>query len=583
MSAEGLFLVTTADERTWDKSRKILFLGGWCLRPDRKILWSGLDAIIAKPYGIEIKKKLDDLKFSQEVQSLLLPEIVRVLNNHHKTNHSVNFWEILLGHWLRLFVDVIINRHNSLNFVSEFYDISGATFIKLSDDDFVPKSLLDMHALVKLHSWNSSLDLKLLQSCDKVKFPIKILDFSIINSDNDVQKPHKKGSNSFKIFLKNLCNGFVRSSEPLIVSSYLPFKQEVKLQLSFGQTPKFWNSNNIYATEIKPDRALRNDLTEKLLLKRNDVFTKLIFSLIPICYLEGFTELLNHVQSSKWPQKPKFVFTSNNFMTDEIFKLYAAQKQESGIQYIVGQHGNDYGTNKFLSPITEEVTPSKFLTWGWENHMETHIRAFIFKTSGVKIKYKKNGDLLLMQRPPISRICTWDTYTEYDKYLEEQIKFIESLNSEPFNNLKVRSHHQFIDYSHDQKNPLLDVFPKIILEDMQVPILKKLKESRLVVHSYDSTGILETLALNIPTLAFWQNGLDHLNESAKYDYSKLVDVGIFHYTTESIADNVNQIWNSIDLWWNQKSIQFARKQFCEKYARFSKKPIRDLRNILKEN
>jgi putative transferase (TIGR04331 family) len=367
------------------------------------------------------------------------------------------------------------------------------------------------------------------------------------------------------------------------VSSYLPFKQEFKLQLFFGQTPKFWNKNNIYATEIKPDRALRSDLTDKLLLKKYDVFTKSLFSLIPICYLEGFTELLNHVQSSKWPQKPRFIFTSNNFMADEIFKLYAAQKQESGIQYIVGQHGNDYGTNKFFSPNTEEVTPNKFLTWGWENHTKTHIPAFIFKTSGVKTKYKKNGDLLLMQRPPISRILTWDTYIEYDEYLEEQVKFIESLNHQPFNNLKVRSHHQFIDYSYGQKNPLLDVFPKLILEDMQVPILKRLKESRLVIHSYDSTGILETLALNIPTLAFWQNGLDHLNESAKYDYSKMIDVGIFHCSTESIADNVNQIWNSIDLWWNQKSIQFARKQFCEKYARFSKKPIRDLRDILKEN
>ena len=33
--------------------------------------------------------------------------------------------------------------------------------------------------------------------------------------------------------------------------------------------------------------------------------------------------------------------------------------------------------------------------------------------------------------------------------------------------------------------------------------------ARLIVHCYDSTGILETLSTNIPTLAYFQNGSDH--------------------------------------------------------------------------
>ena len=34
-----LFLVTTSDERTWPNLGKILFLGEWCLRPERKHVW----------------------------------------------------------------------------------------------------------------------------------------------------------------------------------------------------------------------------------------------------------------------------------------------------------------------------------------------------------------------------------------------------------------------------------------------------------------------------------------------------------------------------------------------------------------
>ena len=81
---------------------------------------------------------------------------------------------------------------------------------------------------------------------------------------------------------------------------------------------------------------------------------------------------------------------------------------------------------------------------------------------------------------------------------------------------------------------------------------KLISKNRLVVHSYDSTGMLETLSLNIPTLAFWQNGLSHLNESARNNYEALVTAGIVHLSSESIAKTINTISNNVDSWWYQK-------------------------------
>jgi len=105
-------------------------------------------------------------------------------------------------------------------------------------------------------------------------------------------------------------------------------------------------------------------------------------------------------------------------------------------------------------------------------------------------------------------------------------------------------------------------------------------KSRLVVHSYDSTGILETLSQNIPTLAFWQNGFDHLRDSAKPQYQLLVDAGIVHLTPGSVAKKVNEVWDDVDGWWGQSIIQDARKQFCSRHARQSENPIRELKQIL---
>ena len=47
------YLITTADERSWVFDRPILFLGEWCRRYHRKLIWSTMDAIVAEPYGLE--------------------------------------------------------------------------------------------------------------------------------------------------------------------------------------------------------------------------------------------------------------------------------------------------------------------------------------------------------------------------------------------------------------------------------------------------------------------------------------------------------------------------------------------------
>ena len=107
-----------------------------------------------------------------------------------------------------------------------------------------------------------------------------------------------------------------------------------------------------------------------------------------------------------------------------------------------------------------------------------------------------------------------------------------------------------------------------------------IKQSRLIIHGYDSTGILETLSFNIPSLAFWQNNFEHLRESAKPYYQLLVDSGIVHTSAESLANKVNEVWDNVDAWWCQSNVQDARLKFCERYARTSKNPLGELKIIL---
>ena len=91
---------------------------------------------------------------------------------------------------------------------------------------------------------------------------------------------------------------------------------------------------------------------------------------------------------------------------------------------------------------------------------------------------------------------------------------------------------------------------------------------------------METLSQNIPTLAFWQNGFDHLRDSAKPYYQLLVDTGIVHLTPESVATKVNEIWDDVESWWAQSAVQDARRTFCDRYARAEKKPVWAMKRLL---
>ena len=95
-----------------------------------------------------------------------------------------------------------------------------------------------------------------------------------------------------------------------------------------------------------------------------------------------------------------------------------------------------------------------------------------------------------------------------------------------------------------------------------------------------STGILENLALNIPTMCFWYDGLDHIHSKARPYYELLRDVGILADTPEQAAKNVALHWNEIEEWWGNEKVQNARRLFCEQYARVEKQPVRILKRLL---
>ena len=105
-------------------------------------------------------------------------------------------------------------------------------------------------------------------------------------------------------------------------------------------------------------------------------------------------------------------------------------------------------------------------------------------------------------------------------------------------------------------------------------------KNKLIIHGYESTGILETLSMNIPTLAIWSEGLGSIRNEAKPYYEMLYKSGIIHFDTETISKKVQNIFNDVETWWSSDEIQKARKIFCDKFAKDNKTPISKLKTLL---
>ena len=77
------------------------------------------------------------------------------------------------------------------------------------------------------------------------------------------------------------------------------------------------------------------------------------------------------------------------------------------------------------------------------------------------------------------------------------------------------------------------------------------KESRLIIYMYNSTGILENLSLNFPTMCYWPDRQHSLNSELFNKYLELlIDSEILASSPKSLASNVLKNWNFLSFYRN---------------------------------
>jgi putative transferase (TIGR04331 family) len=534
------------------------------------------------------KKIKENIIYHNKVYEAVLEKLCCELNNIHRVKYTNRYWEILLGHWLKRAISTVHARYIS-SAMEDILSISASEEKNTIFSGLIVNTSRQFLNATSCDKWNAELIRvqKILMNITPSIYIEPTLAIEEANNQNKKDRQQLRTiKNSIKMGLQLFGSWLSKDNDAFIMNTYLRFADQLLLTIKINGRPSFWESNNV------DEYTINLEMRERLLhgMRENKdgfegMLNILIPSLTPACYLEGYQQITKEIKNLKWPKKPRFIYTCNNFDENEIFKYWLGSKIEEGVPYYVGQHGANYGTFEPSLNFVEIKTCDKFITWGWETGDDgKYIPGFIFKTLGKKSKYKRGGDILISCLPPLHETGLADVnpmYGDHISYRSNLINFIGRLDLQIKRKVKIRLHKESAYSKHDDRGAWERAEPSINIEDGSINIERLIAKSQIILHTYDSTGMLETLALNIPTLSYWSHSLEFLTpESMKY-YQLLIDANIIIMHNDPEVDRkIISILEDVELWWRRENVQAARKIFCDKYAKKIEDPIKYLSNLL---
>ena len=577
MSKEKSCLILDADHDSLTTNFKKIYLGYWCLE-NYNNSFRELDNFNVINSKSRDEKEIEiDIKEIKKIYNSLITELSYFLNKFHNKQLSVKYWEIIIGPWLKIFLTIVRERFSSLNIAIKNYDINEVALTDFNDEDFYVHNVDDFEekASKNINGWNSMLYAKI----------IKVLNynFKILTFESKRTESRKKGINLKKKILKffGVFNYFSKKSKYFIYSSGLKFFDTIKLQLHLKQFPSIFLKDEYKKKKI--DLNLRKDLSNIFnKTSANDyekIVRSLISDLIPTDVLENFKELEKKSLKLNWPENPDKIFTSTGYHSDEIFKIYLANKVEKGSKYIVSQHGAQFTHKNNFIELGYDKSHS-FFSWG-DLQKKKCVPLFNIKNIKFsKINTISKGKKLFFFMPKMSKQRK-RLYDDYGQMIRDNIsveKILFNLSNKIKNSCILKLYPNEDGYKKLEDKILKEIIFKRqkFLIDRITPKKKIFENSKLILNYSDGTSFLETISSDVPTIIFLPN-LNWINLDAKRDYEKLLESKILFNNEKQMSKHINNIFNDVSSWWNNSRVKNCKSNFEKKY---SQRPIKNALSFL---
>jgi putative transferase (TIGR04331 family) len=556
-----MVLVTTGLLETLpeDQSEQVLFLGEWCKLYKHKNIYESYTHTTL-PYHWDDRQKLyEDTKYIDTIYERYLIQFQQQLNTIHNVDFSVGYWRIIIGPWLRYFIEILYDRYLSIEKASK-NDIDYTMVVNIDEADMIPLDMPQFNSLYIDDSWNHYI-YSAIAPFFKIQVKSKTLPL-LSKKTILVKKQSIKEKIKNSLFLLNKLNSIH------FFSSYIKYPNLFWLQIQLSQFPALGGTVQI-SEKYTYSKILRDSI---VLPKPDSLFEEILNTLIkkqlPMIYLEGYEKFRTKVLEC-YPKRAKIIFTANAYSSHEPFKFWTAEKKETGSKYIIIQHGGHMGTGLFASYEKHQIkSANRFFSWGWTN--KNSVIPVPAKQLKQTLRIEKNGEIImpLLGIPRYSyHLYSIPIASQYTDYIHDQINFLQLLPIEILNLIKLRPHPNDYEWCIEQR--IRDAGYNSIIDEpnnLQKSFYTRLSECRLCIATYNATTYLETFAANYPTLLYWDPKYWELRDEAKPYFDLLHEAGILHYTPESLSAKLTEIYEYPLSWWNQQSIQVAKNRFCDQFA-----------------
>jgi len=549
----------------------------------------------------DVNKFKDDYTTIQKLYLRVLPETADSLNRFHDKEWSLRQWEIVIGPWLRAFISIVFERHETIKTVLKEQPISSVAYANF-ESFRAPLDSLDFFEVTRNDAWNQTLMLDIIKS-EPESEKIALIEFndciSSINTPKNNQHSRlyrlaSTGSlrNITKRFIGSVLSIISRKNKFVLYGLDIQNKELFKLYSKIRQLPvHFLPEINFKKLD---SRSIRRDKFNLSMSESHSVrlLSILIKEYMPKSFIENFSDIHNFV-SLRYPKAPEIILTSVSYYINDFFKIWTSEMVGKGAKYYIHQHGGNYGVSAIND--SEELqlrTSDKFYTWGWsssdidvsgesatkkEETSTTIIPMPSLKLSIIKNEYptgvynitSENIILPLSEWPRFSyRLYSAPMADQQLEYIDEAVLFSNNLKPQLKKMLRFRI--QPNERGWNLKGRLQEKGLSDALGKQGPTFIDDLKGARISVINTNSTTVLESLILNIPTVLLLRPKWWKLSDIAKPYYENLKEVGILHETAHSAAEWVNNNYSDPLKWWLRDETQLVVERFLDQFGRTEK-------------
>lgn len=589
-----MFLVLTALEEFWDTSQPMLFLGEWCKKYERKAVWEKLTASVLQSDKLQYANSYEAYQYASSTYEKLLPKIAEWLNELHHTQHSLSYWRLLVGPFLFWYTQVVYQRF--LYLAAAYHEYPNLETHGLSHHTFMtPMSTNEFVCFASYHdTWNLQLFTQILDLYFKKPTCYKKI---IWKTELEVRNGHfyegsYKWRTKFFINILRILNKFKGMQNIGILNGFFSTRDLFKLMLGSGfrilpllPTKPINRGQNLSRSILSPNSIDMKKRKMLLNITVEDELSKLIINTLPVNMPFNFVEGYQHeVEASKkyFPYVSKVILQEQVASYDQ-YKFWIGEQLELGAKVMGYQHGGCYGMQKASSAeFLERHVSHFFISWGWSDKnvlpapMSHDYR--LFEKYSRKEKNEKAKDILWVATLYVRySIAIYDWPITGRPYLNYQKRFFDNVENKIATDICMRLNPSFENLEEVKMFiPGLNVYSPKNRESF----FTHLDSTKIVVIDNPSTTFLYALALNIPTILFWDKEHWVFRDEAKPYLEMLERVGIYYETPEAAAQMLNKIADDPYPWWNSEAVQSVRQQFCDNFARIAPRYLREWTDLL---